>query len=45
VANAGPTQAGLLLFKVSDSVYSNRPLTLYILGPGSRRLGGISLNL
>jgi hypothetical protein len=45
VANAGPTQAGLLLFKVSDSVYSNRPLTLYILGPGNRRLGGISLNL
>ena len=45
VANAGPTQAGLLLFKVSDAVYSNRPLTLYILGPGNRRLGGISLNL
>jgi hypothetical protein len=45
VANAGPTQAGLLLFKVSTSVYSNRPLTLYILGPGNRRLGGISLNL
>jgi hypothetical protein len=45
VANAGPTQGGLLLFKMSSAVYSNRPLTLYILGPGNRRLGGISLNL
>ncbi|MGH2893648.1 MAG: hypothetical protein ACRDPM_10355, partial [Solirubrobacteraceae bacterium] len=45
VANAGPTQGGLLLFKMSTAVYSNRPLTLYILGPGNRRLGGISLNL
>ncbi len=45
VANAGPTQGGLLLFKVNTSVYSNRPLTLYILGSGNRRLGGISLNL
>jgi hypothetical protein len=45
VANDGPTQGGLLLFKVSTSVYSDRPLTLYILGPGNHRLGGISLNL
>jgi hypothetical protein len=45
VASDGPTQGGLLLFKVSSTVYSNRPLTLYILGPGNRRLGGISLNL
>jgi hypothetical protein len=45
VASLGPTQGGLLLFKVSNTVYSNRPLTLYILGPGNRRLGGISLNL
>jgi hypothetical protein len=45
VASLGPTQGGLLLFRVSNSVYSNRPLTLYILGPGNRRLGGISLNL
>jgi hypothetical protein len=45
VANAGATQGGLLLFKMATSVYSNRPLTLYILGPGNRRLGGISLNL
>jgi len=45
VASAGPTQGGLLLFKMSSAVYSNRPLTLYILGHGNRRLGGISLNL
>jgi hypothetical protein len=45
VASEGATQGGLLLFKVSTDVYSNRPLTLYILGPGNRRLGGISLNL
>jgi hypothetical protein len=45
VASDGATQGGLLLFKVSSSVYSNRPLTLYILGAGNRRLGGISLNL
>jgi len=45
VASDGPTQGGLLLFKVNSSVYSNRPLTLFILGPGDRKLGGISLNL
>jgi hypothetical protein len=45
VQSAGATQGGLLLFKVSDSVYDNRPLTLYILGSGNQRLGSISLNL
>jgi hypothetical protein len=45
VASLGPTQGGLLLFKVNSSVYSNRPLTLHILGPGNHPLGGISLNL
>ena len=45
VAASGPTQGGLLLFKVSDSVYSNRPLTLYVLGTNNRKLGSISLNL
>ena len=45
VASDGPTQGGLLLFKVNSAVYSNRPLTLFILGPGDRKLGGISLNL
>jgi hypothetical protein len=41
----GPTQGGLLLFKVNDTVYSNRPLTLYVLSPDNKRLGSISLNL
>ncbi|HEY6522670.1 MAG TPA: hypothetical protein VIY10_02815 [Solirubrobacteraceae bacterium] len=45
VASDGPTQGGLLLFKLSTAVYSNRPLTLVILGHGDQRLGGISLNL
>ncbi len=45
VASDGPTQGGLLLFKMSSTVYSNRPLTLFILGPDHRKLGGISLNL
>ncbi len=45
VASDGPTQGGLLLFKLSTAVYSNRPLTLVILGHGDHRLGGISLNL
>ncbi|MGH2873882.1 MAG: hypothetical protein ACRDL5_15655, partial [Solirubrobacteraceae bacterium] len=31
VAAYGPTQGGLLLFKVNQDTYSNRPLTLYIL--------------
>lgn len=45
VASYGPTQGGLLLFKVNSSVYDNRPLTLYILSPSDRRLASISLNL
>jgi hypothetical protein len=45
VASEGPTQGGLLLFKMSSAVYSNRPLTLFIYGPGQKKLGGISLNL
>jgi hypothetical protein len=39
------TQGGLLLFKVPSTVYSNRPLTLYILGADNKKLGSISLNL
>jgi len=31
-ASFGPTQGGLLLFKLNDSVYDNRPLTLEIRG-------------
>lgn len=45
VQSGGPTQGGLLLFKLSTSVYDNRPLTLYILGSGNQKLGSISLNL
>jgi len=44
-ASEGPTQGGLLLFKMNDAVYSNRPLTLWILNPKGKKLGGISLNL
>jgi hypothetical protein len=36
---------GELLFKVSNSVFDNRPLTLYILGSNDQKLGSISLNL
>lgn len=45
VQSGDPTQGGLLLFKVPDSVYSLRPLTLYILGADNKKLGSISLNL
>lgn len=44
-ASMGPTQGGLLLFKVNDSVYANRPLTLFILGPDNQRQASISLDL
>ena len=42
---SGPTQGGLLLFRVNDTVYDNRPLTLYVLGANNKKLGSISLNL
>ena len=32
-ASFGPTQGGLLLFKLPTSAYSNRPLTLHIFPP------------
>ncbi len=44
-ASFGPTQGGLLLFKLDTSVYDNRPLTLEILGPSRRVWGTISLDL
>lgn len=44
-ASSGPTQGGLLLFKISTSAYSNRPLTLEILGSGNQPLASISLDL
>lgn len=45
VAASGPTQGGELLFKLSTTAYDNRPLTLWLLGPGNKKLGSISLNL
>jgi hypothetical protein len=48
-ASFGPTQGGLLLFKLDTSsgtgVYDNRPLTLEIRGPQQQLLGTISLDL
>ncbi len=45
VMSQGSTGGGLLLFKMSVSVYANRPLTLYILGADNQKLASISLNL
>jgi hypothetical protein len=44
-ASFGPTQGGLLLFKLDTSVYDNRPLTLQIRGPSGRVWGTVSLDL
>jgi hypothetical protein len=44
-ASDGPTQGGLLLFRIDDTAYANRPLTLYILGSSNQRLASISLDL
>jgi hypothetical protein len=41
----GPTQGGLILFELSDSVYSNRPLTLDIYAPGQTKPSTVSLDL
>lgn len=41
----GPTQGGELLFKLNDSVYSNRPLTLNIYAPGQKNPSTVSLDL
>jgi hypothetical protein len=45
VASYGPTQGGLLLFKLDTSSYSNRPLTLWLLSSDGKKLGSVSLNL
>jgi hypothetical protein len=45
MASYGPTQGGLILFKLNDSVYSNRPLTLNIYAPGQSFPTRISLDL
>ena len=39
------TQGGELLFKMPNTIFDNRPLTLYILGSNNQKLGSISLNL
>ena len=44
-ASFGPTQGQLLLFKINNSAFNNRPLTLRILGSGDQTLGTISLDL
>jgi hypothetical protein len=36
---------GLILFKLNESVYSNRPLTLKVFAPGSSKASNISLDL
>ena len=46
IASFGPTQGGELLFKLSTSVYSNRPLTLQIYAPGEQsKPSSVSLDL
>ncbi len=44
-ASFGPTQGGLVLFKLGDAIYSNRPLTLEIFAPGQAKPSTISLDL
>jgi hypothetical protein len=44
-ASFGPTQGSLLLFKLNNSAYNNRPLTLNIYTPGQSRPSTISLDL
>ena len=44
-ASFGPTQGGLLLFRLIDTVYDNRPLTLEITVPGRSSPSTISLDL
>jgi hypothetical protein len=44
-AGYGPTQGGLLLFKVNTSIYSNRPLSLEIRGYTGKVWATISLDL
>jgi hypothetical protein len=41
----GPTQGGELLFKLNNSIYSNRPLTLEIYAAGQKHPTKVSLDL
>ena len=46
MASFGPTQGGVVLFRLNNSVYSNRPLTLQIRLPGQTKVAAtISLDL
>jgi hypothetical protein len=44
-ASWGPTQGGELLFKLNESIFSNRPLTLEIHAPGESEPSSVSLDL
>jgi hypothetical protein len=44
-ASNGPNGGGLVLFKLNESIYSNRPLTLEIFKPGSSTPVKVSLDL
>ncbi len=44
-ASNGAAGGGLILFKLNQSVYSNRPLTLVIDGPGATKPSRVSLDL
>ena len=44
-ASFGPTQGGLLLFKLNNSVYDNRPLQLEIYPAGGGKPVAVSLDL
>lgn len=44
-ASFGPTQGGLLLFKLPTTIYDNRPLTLQILSPTGQVWGSVQLDL
>ena len=45
VQSEGESQGGLLLFKLDNSVYQNRPLMLYVLNHNGQKLGSIFLDL
>jgi hypothetical protein len=45
MASFGPTQGGLLLFKLNTTVYNNRPLSLQVRAPGVSHVATISLDL
>jgi hypothetical protein len=44
-ASYGPTQGGLVLFRLSTAVYSNRPLTLDIYASGQSKPTTVALDL